>query len=494
MPALRPVVVAAFAAALAAGPAAAQVTPEQVWTAWKGLAGDMGYTLTATAERRDGDRLVLDGVLATMLAETHAMRAPMGQVVLRDRGDGTVEITLEPAFDITMTVTEPDSEPVEMALSLEQEGYTAVVSGTPEALAYDFSAAALTIGMSAPRVDGKEMPLDMTVTLGGLAGSARTLPGDPMGLASDLSAEALELAVSAENPEGEGTFDLSLGAEALQSSFQGAMPQAPAQAMTAGLTGKGSYGTGPIEFAFDVDDKGKTSSVAGRAAGSGVEFGLDPAGLSYRGTVTGAEVTLAGSDIPFPQLTVTLGEYTMGLTMPLTRSDTAADFALLLRLVDLGLPDEIWSMLDPAASLPRDPATLVLDTSGKVQLFHDLTSPEAQGEGAPGQVESVTINALQLKAAGADLTGTGAFAFDNTDTETFGGMPRPTGSADLTLTGGNTLLDRLVALGVVPPDQVMVARAMLAMFARPGAGPDTLTSKLEITPEGQILANGQRIQ
>ena len=37
--------------------------------------------------------------------------------------------------------------------------------------------------------------------------------------------------------------------------------------------------------------------------------------------------------------------------------------------------------------------------------------------------------------------------FDNTDMETFDGMPAPTGSLNLMLVGGNALLDKLVAMG-----------------------------------------------
>ena len=57
------------------------------------------------------------------------------------------------------------------------------------------------------------------------------------------------------------------------------------------------------------------------------------------------------------------------------------------------------------------------------------------------------------------------------DLTTFDGMPRPEGALDLELTGGNTLLDTLVAMGLLPEEQAMGARMMLGLFARPGAGP-----------------------
>ena len=73
-------------------------------------------------------------------------------------------------------------------------------------------------------------------------------------------------------------------------------------------------------------------------------------------------------------------------------------------------------------------------------------------------------------------------------------MPRPTGGIDLKLVGGNGLLDNLVNMGILPEQQSMGARMMMGIFARPGDGPDSLTSKIEINAAGQVLANGQRIR
>ena len=90
------------------------------------------------------------------------------------------------------------------------------------------------------------------------------------------------------------------------------------------------------------------------------------------------------------------------------------------------------------------------------------------------------------------VTGTGALTFDNTDLVTFGGMPAPTGQIDLKLVGGNTLMDKLVAMGLLPEDQAMGFRMMLSMFAN-ATGEDELSSVLEFK-DGGFFANGQRLQ
>ena len=95
---------------------------------------------------------------------------------------------------------------------------------------------------------------------------------------------------------------------------------------------------------------------------------------------------------------------------------------------------------------------------------------------------------------GAEITGSGAFTFDNSDLETFDGMSAPSGAIDLTVAGANGLIDRLVEMGFIPEEQAMGTRMMMSMFGVPGSEPDTMTSKIEVRENGQVFANGQRIK
>jgi hypothetical protein len=438
----------------------------------------------------------------TSRSATASVLMPLGQVVLADRGDGTVSVTLPAGVEMAVALSEPDAEPVAMTVGVQQVNAAIIVSGTVSAPRWAFSADALAVSLLQATVAGQDMPLDMGLTLTGLSGTtALDAPrGAPIALRHDMVAAGLEMLMAADNPEGDGTFELSVGAEALTSRFAGSVPAAMAPdmplgaAMAAGLQGQGASGTGPVSFALDLQDKGRTLAAVGQFASTGVEVGLDGSGLRYQVGAKGMSLTASGSDIPVPGLTVTAAEYSAGITMPVVAAPAPGDFGLVLRLVDLALPDTVWAMLDPGAALPRDPATLVLDARGKATLFRDLTDPAAPDDAAPGQIDAVTVDALQLRAGGAELTGRAEFTFDNTDMQTFEGFPRPTGAADLMLTGGNALLDRLVAAGLIGADDVMGIRLGLAMFARPGEEPDSLTSRIEITPDAQVLANGQRIQ
>lgn len=154
-------------------------------------------------------------------------------------------------------------------------------------------------------------------------------------------------------------------------------------------------------------------------------------------------------------------------------------------------------MADPGGVLSHDPATLILDLTGTARLFFDIADPAQAAALAetdvPGEVHSVSLNDLTISAVGANVGGKGAFTFDNSDTTTIPGIPRPEGKLELSASGLNGLMDNLVAMGLLPEEQAMGARMMMGLFTVP-TGDDQLSTTIEVNAEGQILANGQRLQ
>jgi hypothetical protein len=221
---------------------------------------------------------------------------------------------------------------------------------------------------------------------------------------------------------------------------------------------------------------------------------MDPDMLAYGGGGTGIEAKVSVPDLPFP-IEYSAETIQANLSMPISKTDTPTDFSLAVILANFNVSDMIWGMGDPGGALPHDPATLVVDLVGKAQWLVDIMNPEeASKMDVPGMLHALTLKALQLKIAGADLTGSGAFTFDNNDLVSFEGLPKPTGSVDLKLVGGNGLLDNLIKMGLVPADDAMGVRMMMGLFAVAGEAEDTLTSKIEINEQGHILANGQRLK
>ena len=105
--------------------------------------------------------------------------------------------------------------------------------------------------------------------------------------------------------------------------------------------------------------------------------------------------------------------------------------------------------------------------------------PSLRMEGAqpPGELHSLDLTQVLAKAAGAEVSATGALTFDNTDLATFEGVPRPDGQVTVNIKGVTKLVDNLIALGVLGEDEAMGFRMGLAMVAKPGPGPDELVSR-----------------
>ena len=74
-------------------------------------------------------------------------------------------------------------------------------------------------------------------------------------------------------------------------------------------------------------------------------------------------------------------------------------------------------------------------------------------------------------------------------------MTTPVGEIHATYEGVNALVDKLGAMGLIPEDQIMGVRMMMAMFAKPVTeGEDKLETRLEFKEDGSIFANGQQIK
>ena len=79
---------------------------------------------------------------------------------------------MSPWIELSMKVNEPDSEPVDMTMRLDQAGYVAIISGSPDAPKLDFSAQSMTVSQIPPKVDGKEVQLAVKLKKTDLAETA----------------------------------------------------------------------------------------------------------------------------------------------------------------------------------------------------------------------------------------------------------------------------------------------------------------------------------
>ncbi len=471
----------------------AQVTADDVWKSWTDYYGSLGATVAAGSETREGDTLVIKDATFAGAPTGGSFKVTLPELRLKELGDGTVELTMSGEVPITSTSTSPQGEKAEMAMKVTQTDLKMLVSGAPADMTYDFSSSVMGVVIESMTVDGTPVPLTFDIGMTGNTGKYSLKTAGAKALDSTFASESVTFKVAATDPEGTGNFNMSGTMAGLSGTSKATIPdgvnmQDMNAALRAGMLIDGSFTYGGGTYVMDFKDATQSMAANVTAAGGGVNLKMSQDGMAYGGSGGATQMNVTGSQVPFP-VDISLAESAFNFALPVTKSDAPQPFAMLVKVIDLSVSDAIWDMVDPTKQLPRDPATVVVDASGMATMLIDLMDPaNANSQAMPGQLDQVSLNALQVKVAGAELTGSGAATVDNS-----AGMPKPVGAVDLKLVGANALIDKLVAMGLIPEDQAMGARMMMGMFAVP-AGEDELTSKIEFKEDGGIYANGQRIQ
>ena len=481
----------------------ADVTPQEVWGLWHDQFANYGYDVTMT-ESMSGDTLTISGLSAiiTLPEDDGTVTVTLGDLGFKDLGDGTVQIVWPAVMPINFTFE--GDETVEGTVNYSTTELSMIASGATDDMTVTFSAS--EIGMSLARliVEGNDASgaAQMSMTLGNVAGDTTFKTGNLRMQSQNMTAGTLGYDIAVVDPEGSGSFLMKGQTVDLNMASTTSLPlEMDMQDINAAL--KAGFGmdlamtTGAGSSTFSFNDDGDNASGNSSSTGTRLALAMNEDALSYGLSSTGLAVSVMGSDIPMP-INLTMAEVGFDLTMPISKADTPQEFSSLIKVVDLAPEEMIWGMFDPTGALPHDPATLIIDVAGSMSWLFDIMDPEQQMAMAdvdmPALLHTLDLKDLTVSFAGAELTGVGGFTFNNDDLETFDGLPAPDGSVDLKLVGANGLMDSLVAMGMLDESDVMGARMMMGLFGRPGEGEDTTLSTIEIKSDGQILANGQRLQ
>ncbi len=500
----------AIGLSLFASTASADLTAQDVWGDWRAYIEGMGYTVTAT-ETVNGETIAVNDIAVTSTdgADTGQMTIRLGSLQFVGNGDGGVDVVMPASMPMTIDIPAQGVNPAtQVEVVYTQSGQKMTASGDAAALAYDYSADTFGMALTSLTVDGETMGNDTArFTLNGAALASRTevTAADQRTYAQTMQIGSVVYDMFFEQPGGVEAMSLNSTLNDLSFSGNSNMPagglpttQDMIPLLAAGFMFDGTFGANGTETLVEVTSEDGTSKFKTGSASStlGVAMGAD--GVRY--DVNAEQVQVGGqlAGLPFP-LFFEMAQYGFELRAPLAKSDDPQDFKLGFNLTDFTMSDIIWALFDASGQLPRDPASVALDLSGKAKVLVDGFSAQGAQELAangkpPAEVNALKINRLLVDAVGAKLEATGDMTFDQTDTTTMAGFPKPVGDININIAGANALIDKLTAMGMLPAEQAMGARMMMGLFAVPGAAPDTLKSKIEFNEAGQILANGQRIK
>ncbi|OOY22923.1 hypothetical protein BMI91_15775 [Thioclava sediminum] len=473
----------------------ADVTAEQVWQAWQSEYQTYGYEVMVGSQNREGDTLTVSDVKMVRNVDNMSLTLDVPELKLRDLGDGTVETVFPETMTGDMTGKPgTDTSDIAMKMTMTQTDSKVIVSGSPGDLTYDIDAPKMTMDLDQTvTAEGQDVPVKMYFSLENTKGNYHVVDGDMHSVDSKMSIGTLDLTASGADPEGSGTFNMNGQMNDLAYEGTFAMPKGiDSEKLDEALNAGANLDLGMTYASsnWTVSADGPDGKVDQKSTDQGgkLDIAMSKDGLSFGGQSNSSHIEMTTPELPFP-ITTDIQSADINFAMPVAKADEAQDYKAMIGLNGVTVSDNIWAMFDPNGDLPHDPATLQVDLSGKMKLSEDLFSPAAAAMDAPPmQVDTVDINNIKLSMVGADLNGKGALELKNG-----GPMPMPTGKIDLTLTGANALMDKLVAMGLVPQDQIMFGRMMLGLYAKP-TGDDAYESQVEFQDGGEILVNGQRVQ
>lgn len=487
-------------ALLAAAPALADVDAREIWDEWQAQGAAIGQTLSATSVTDTDTGLRISGM--TVLADQGGSTSTVeiDEITLNENTDGTLSVEMSDPVRIT-TVSQIDDGPaVRIDMGVRHQGLNITVSGDAGARDYEYDADSITISSEQMTVDGQSAgEMNIAATITDFAGQ-HMLTGDTVEtteITSNSSFSGMSGTIDAAAPNGQdGGFKLSFNMGPMTSTGSGSMfalafisQMSDDTSVPENFSLLSDLEYERLSYEVTVDEAGSSFNMSFANEGGEMGVALTEGGLTYDLSAVNVDAAILTNEFPAP-IEISADSTGFLFTLPLMPEDEPSDMALRLDYRGLEVNEALWSMVDPGQAIPRDPATLIVDITGKVQMLVNLLAGDPTAfQGPPGELREVTLNDLQINAAGASLEGEGDLEFAPGQM-----VPMPVGTIDLRAAGLNALLDRLTSAGLLPEPQAAMVRGMSGMFARPGPTADTLETTIEFQPGGGITANGIPLQ
>lgn len=481
--------------------AALALTGPELWQDWQETAQSWGATLTAKAERQEGEALVLEGLEAKLEYGPFGLNLSWAQDNLRlaNLPDGVVEIgsdgqaymagTLggEAGLQVNLTLTSEgsvmrawDEEPVrryerKAARDVVEGRFTIPAFGGPAPETLKLQAVSTGVSQEwrwrsgANPVISHVSRSESDVVRYSLLGANDT--ETEIGTNEVLGGE---YALSLTAPHMSGPLRLESFAD-LAALLDGGL------SLTASASMREQRAEGRSGF---LGERVMNKAVAHNIRS---ELSLNARGLSVAQSENDLEESFALPGLAAP-LAWTVAGFRVNFTLPVM-GDEAQQATLDLHLRDFILDETVWSLFDAKGALPRDPMQLDL-TLESTQAFDLLAWAEVAmtaptpPEPAP-RLDRVAVPNVFFSGAGVTARGQGSFSFTESDNG-----PVPEGAGALDVQGLEAFVGALEEGGALPPDAIMALRAGIAMAFKKVPGSDDMTLKLEAASGGPLMLNG----
>lgn len=469
---------------LNSAPVSADVTAQDVWTAWQALAEAGDATLSVDRVEPTDTGLKLHNLnLDDLVFPGFTGQSVVGEVTLTEQ-DGEVIIQWPPSVPFQTRPIAPDAVGLTGSGEITQSDGTITAFGTSEQIDYRFDIAGGAIRFSGAGGDeAGATRLVLAMQISGLLGEASNwLKNSASDASAVLSATSLDWSSDMATAQGQATGGGRVEDVALDLYFT------PGEANDIGMSIVGTGKSARSAQAYDMRSDQGALSYRLDTGPTQLEIGFDNQTLNFIAQQQDAEVALKIDGLPIPQLNFSVGTLDALLEIPGDLAMMPAPFHALLSMdaVDLS---PILAQIDPNGHIDRTPGELLFDLSGTTTD----TRPDdpADRPGPRFKFHAADLEDLRLGLGGAVLSGYGAFV-ENTDPVP--GQPAPQGTLHLALDKGRALLLSLVQAGLIPQQQLNAVQMMLSMFAQPDGDGDRLTSTLEFGPSTRMVINGTQVR
>ena len=175
-----------------ASQASADVTPQEVWASWQAMSTSAGQELTVGDTVDSGDVVeVTDLAITTKDQMGGSAGVTFDKLVFTDNGDGTVTVTMPDSYPIQMAFPKSEDGPGTIKLTVAQPGTVIVAGGSATDTSYQITAPTMTVTLDEVTDEtGKVLDTEASMVMTEVAGGYLvTKTGEIMGLEVDPGGE-----------------------------------------------------------------------------------------------------------------------------------------------------------------------------------------------------------------------------------------------------------------------------------------------------------------
>lgn len=476
-------------AALGMAPAAwaQSLTTKDAWEALNAFISGAGGTLSTTGLQRDGNAMVARDVTLTAAGQQDGLTISVDEVRLEPRGD---QVAIIPSATFgTVWTSSALSERRDYSITHDGE-LRLTLSEELMGLALDFGS--LQIDKTGALRRGAPLDEALMVMMSGLGGAVDVTLAEPIGVTGRLTAAVLDYTLQMTDTQfmtirqdgRSETRDLVLDFAAAGLSLLDDQPGFLRRAFDSGFSARLSLENGATRStASQTIDTFRTDFTL-NADSSAVSVTAQDGEVSLSSRVAALDLTVTD---PLP-VTATAERLSFAISLPVVATETDRPFAVSTALTEARVGRALLDMVG-AGDFADETVTLETELRADGRWLLEITdNPEPEDQ--PVDFTSFSLVNLLTRVGASALTGSGSFTLAPGAFAAAGeDFPDGEGRFQFDLRGGEALLNRLGAIGLIPPDQQFLARMMMNGLGR-SVGPDHLQSDVVIARGGAITVNG----